>query len=185
MANKTAAVLGGVAAVIAAITSLVVGLKSSPEPKNLTPPATNDSAPESQYPSSTAPPASVGVSGTNQSITGNNNTQISGSNNVINPLPVPKPCRDKSHGVESYARTFDVPKTSQWMGGGYSQDPWCNDVIGELRGQFPEALFEVIGKSENTKNTCAPFNCPQYQYYCNVRVKTDPIYIEKLSSACR
>ena len=107
------------------------------------------------------------------------------SSRATNPLPTPAPCRDKSHGVERYARTFDVDRTSPWMGGGFSQDPWCNQVVGELRGQNPEGAFEVMGKSEDKKNTCAPFNCPQYQYYCKVRVKADPIYVEKLSSACK
>lgn len=120
-----------------------------------------------------------------QTIQGNNNVQFSVSNNVVNPPSVPKPCRDKSHGVERYIRTFEVEKKSPWMGGGYSQDPWCNDVISELRGQHPEATFEVIGKSEDKKDTCPPFNCPQYRYYCKVRVNTDPIYIEKLSSVCK
>ena len=122
---------------------------------------------------------------TTQHISGDNNIQFTGSNNVVNPPATPRPCRDKSHGVERYARTFEHEETSGWMGGGYSQDPWCNNVIGRLRGENPDADFKVIAKSENKKNTCAPFNCPQYQYYCKVEVQTDPIYIEKLDSACK
>lgn len=97
----------------------------------------------------------------------------------------PRACRDKSHGVERYARTFDVDRWSNWMGGGYSQDPWCNDVIASLRGEHAEGQFEVLGKSEQSESKCAPFNCPQYRYYCKVRVNADPIYIEKISSACK
>lgn len=97
----------------------------------------------------------------------------------------PKVCRDKSHGIERYARSFTVERTSLWMGGGYSQDPWCNDVIAQQRGQVPDAEFNVLAKSEDKKNTCAPFNCPQYQYYCKVEVHADPIYEEKASSACK
>ena len=175
--SNTATILGGVAAIIVATTGLVVAFKPTPESLKPIPSA----APEVVRPA----PAPDGGDGTTQTINGNNNLQVSGSNNVVNPLPVPKPCRDKSHGIERYARTFDVERTSQWMGGGYSQDPWCNDVISELRGQNPEGTFEVLGKSENTKNTCSPFNCPQYQYFCKVRVNTDPIYVEKLSSACK
>lgn len=181
--SNTAAILGGVAAVIVAVTGLIVAFKPSPEPPKPIPVATPEVVEPAPAPA--LAPASNGGGGTTQTISGNNNLQISGSNNVVNPLPTPKPCRDKSHGVESYARTFDVDRTSQWMGGGYSQDPWCNDVISELRGQNPDGTFEVLGKSENKKNTCPPFNCPQYQYYCKVRVNTDPIYVEKLSSACK
>ena len=122
---------------------------------------------------------------TTQTAGGSGNVQISGSNNVVNPPPAQKPCRDKSHGVERYARTFDVERSSNWMGGGYNQDSWCNQVVSELRGQHPEGTFEVIGKSEDSKDTCPPFNCRQYQYNCKVRVGTDPIYIEKTSSACK
>ncbi len=130
-------------------------------------------------------PAPSAQGGASQSINGSNNIQVSGSNNIVNPPTQPRACRDKSHGVESYARTFVVEQKSSWMGGGFSQDPWCNQVIGELRGQHPEGVFEVLAKSEESQSKCAPFNCPQYQYYCKVQVKTDPVYIEKLSSACK
>lgn len=101
------------------------------------------------------------------------------------PAAQPAPCRDKSHGVERYQREFDVAEKSHWMGGGYSQDPWCTDLIGKLRGQHPEARFAVLEKSEESKSTCLPLNCPQYQYYCKVRVSTDPLYFEKQTSACK
>lgn len=120
-----------------------------------------------------------------QQIRGDNNIQFTGSNNVINPPAAPRACRDKSHGVERYTKTFEHEETSHWMGGGYSQDPWCNDVIGRLRGENPEGQFKVLAKSEDKKDTCPPLNCPQYQYYCKVQVETDPIYFERLDSACK
>lgn len=97
----------------------------------------------------------------------------------------PKACRDKSHGIERYGREFDITRSSHWMGGGYSQDPWCNDVIGQLRGEHPDGAFNKVSSSERSNNTCPPFNCPQYQYICTIHVKTDPVYIEKASGACR
>lgn len=111
----------------------------------------------------------------------------------VNPEPIiepkkaltPKACRDPSHGIERYARSFNVERSSNWMGGGYDQNKWCNDVIASLRGEYQDSKFEVVSKSENTKNTCAPFNCPQYMYFCTVKVDTDPIYIEKISDACK
>lgn len=121
---------------------------------------------------------------TTQTSMGDNNVLVSGSNNVVNPPPQARPCRDKSHGVERYARTFVADKTSNWMGGGYSQDPWCNDVVNELKAQHPEGDFSVLEKSEAHKDTCPPFNCVQYQYYCKIEAKVEPIYVEKLSSAC-
>ncbi len=102
---------------------------------------------------------------------------------VAAPVP-PRACRDRSHGIERYARTFEVGRWSNWMGGGYSQASWCNDVISSLRGEHPEGQFEVVASSEQSESRCPPFNCPQYKYYCRVRVNTDPIYVERISSAC-
>jgi hypothetical protein len=93
-------------------------------------------------------------------------------------------CRDSSHGVERYARTFEVTRESSWMGGGYDQGKWCNDAISVLRGEHPNAQFSVVGSSENSESRCAPFNCPQYRSRCTVRVQADPIYVERPSQAC-
>jgi hypothetical protein len=93
-------------------------------------------------------------------------------------------CRDPSHGIERFLREFDVTRDSGWRGGGYDPARWCNDVLGELRGQFPSGNFKIIGKSERSESKCAPFNCPQYLYTCIVRVQTDPLYVEKESAAC-
>ena len=120
-----------------------------------------------------------------QTISGNNNTQISGSNNVVNPLPTPKPCRDRTHGVEKYQQVSSVSRTSNEMGGGFNQVAWCNQVTAELRAQNPDGTFEVESSSEKSRSTCSPFNCPQYQYTCTVRASTNPLFVEKLSSACR
>jgi hypothetical protein len=135
--------------------------------------------------SGASPSSNAATQVPSQQIKGDNNIQVAGSNNIVNPPATPRACRDKSHGVERYAKTFVHEEKSNWMGGGYSQDPWCNDVIGRLRGENPEAEFKVLAKSEDKKDTCSPFNCPQYQYYCKVQVDTDPVYIEKLDSACK
>ena len=123
-----------------------------------------------------------------QSASGNGNLQFVGSNNVIfrGPTGVAtrRACRHESHGVETYRRTFAVERSSPWTGGGFDRLRWCNQVIGELRGQHPDGMFEVISTSERSESKCAPFNCPQYLYTCNVRVQTDPLYLEKVSSAC-
>jgi hypothetical protein len=99
--------------------------------------------------------------------------------------PQEKACRDPSHGVERYAREFDVTRESPEMGGGHSQPEWCNNLMGTLRGEQPLGQFSVVSSGEHTNNHCAPFNCPQYVYSCTIHVKTDPIWIEKISSACK
>ena len=123
-----------------------------------------------------------------QAAFGNGNVQIVGSDNTVNMPPAqPKPvaCRDKSHGVERYARTFETDKNSSWLGGGFDQSKWCTQVIGELQGQHPEGRFTVVSSSERSETKCAPLNCPQYMYDCKVKVETEPLYNEKLTSACR
>ncbi len=123
---------------------------------------------------------------TSQSVgVGNGNIQISGSNNVVNPPAVPKPCRAKTHGVERYGRDHETTKDSPWMGGGFNPDRWCAQAIDGLRSEHPDCAFKVLGKSEDTKNTCPPFNCPQYRYTCKIEASLDPLYVEKLSSACK
>jgi hypothetical protein len=101
------------------------------------------------------------------------------------PPPGPKACRDPSHGLERYQREFDVSRDSGWRGGGYDPGKWCNDVISGLRGEHPQGAFSVVSSGENSESKCLPFNCPQYNYSCTVHVKTDPLYIEKVSSACK
>lgn len=97
----------------------------------------------------------------------------------------PRACRDPSHGIERYAREFEATRSSHFMGGGYSQDRWCNDATAQLRTEHPSGQFQVTRTSENKKDSCPPFNCVQYQYHCTLKVRTDPVYVEKVSSACR
>ena len=101
------------------------------------------------------------------------------------PATSPKECRDKSHGIEGYANTFETEQYSHWMAGGYSQDPWCKDVIPRLKGEHPDGDFKVFAKSEERRSTCFPRGCFEYRYYCKVRVNTGPTYFEKASPACK
>ena len=99
-------------------------------------------------------------------------------------LSAPKVCRDPSHGIERYGRTFTVQRTSPEMGGGHGQDEWCQNAISVLRGEFPGAEFSKVNSSESSRSHCPPFNCPQYTYYCTIKIQADPIYNERPSSAC-
>jgi predicted acylesterase/phospholipase RssA len=94
-------------------------------------------------------------------------------------------CSHPSHGVARYEREFDVTRESGWRGGGYDQPRWCGDLVAMLKGEYPGAEVAVLRSSENKKNTCAPFICPQYNYSCTAHVKADPIYNERESDACQ
>ena len=103
----------------------------------------------------------------------------------IGSAPAPRICRDASHGVERYTREFEVTRSSHYLGGGYNQPRWCADALAQLKTEFTAADFQELRSSENTKNTCSPFNCPQYQYHCTFKVKADPLYVQKASAACQ
>jgi hypothetical protein len=79
--------------------------------------------------------------------------------------------------IIGFGRQLDVVKQSPEMGGGHSKQEWCINAINTLRGEQPNAEFSVIGMSETSQNHCYPFNfnCPQYTYTCNIRIKADPI----------
>ena len=98
---------------------------------------------------------------------------------------LPEGCRDKSHGVERYQRQFDDTRTSAWMKGGHTQKEWCDQVVALLEKQHPEGHVLVKASSESSRDDCPPLRCIVYQYVCTVTVQTDPIYIEKVSSACK
>ena len=108
----------------------------------------------------TNPVAAAGPSNTASLQTaGSGNVLIAGSNNSVTIAPSsPKPvaCRDESHGVEEYARTFEVDKYSSWLGGGFDQAKWCTQVINELRGLHPKGKLEIISSSERSESKCAP-----------------------------
>jgi hypothetical protein len=93
-------------------------------------------------------------------------------------------CRTENNGVERWGREFNTARTSPEMGGGHTQQEWCDTVINIVRGENPKSEITIGGSSETSQNHCAPFNCPQYQYTCTVHVKTDPIYYLKISPEC-
>lgn len=98
--------------------------------------------------------------------------------------PLVTPCRNESHGIEHYNQTIHVTRSSNWMSGGSSQQPWCDALINALRTEYPGGVFTQIGSSERSRSRCRPFNCPEYKYTCTVQIQTDPVYKEAISNAC-
>lgn len=106
---------------------------------------------------------------------------------LTRPPPADKrACRIPSNGVENFKTDINVQRESGWRGGGYDSGRWCQDVILTLRGEHPAegSLFDVVRSSERSESKCKPFNCPQYNYTCTVRVRTDPVYNLKVSPDC-
>jgi hypothetical protein len=110
-------------------------------------------------------------------ITNSNNTVKNQTINNYAPNRTAPGCVGQK--ISAYGREYDVNRDSGWRGGGngYSTGNWCNDLKGMLQGEHPRADLEIVpsSASEDRKNTCSPFNCPQYLYHCTIHVKDDPI----------
>jgi hypothetical protein len=87
----------------------------------------------------------------------------------------------KARRICGYRRTFEDVRESGWRGGGYDPNRWCQDYLSILSGQFPDGRFTIISSSERSESKCAPFNCPQYNYACRVRIEADPIFVDMAS----
>ncbi|TBE26564.1 hypothetical protein ELH05_01125 [Rhizobium ruizarguesonis] len=98
----------------------------------------------------------------------------------------PNACRIPENGVESWGFERTVSRWSNWRGGGFTQDGYCGELVAQLRSESPEELKEikVLSREENTRNTCPPFNCPQYKFFCSVTVRGKPVYKEQDSPNC-
>jgi hypothetical protein len=69
------------------------------------------------------------------------------------------------------SRSFLVTRESGWRGVAYSPGAWCNDLVSTLRGEILQVeRFQVTANSEQRRNRCVPFYCPQYNYFCTVQV---------------
>jgi S1-C subfamily serine protease len=99
--------------------------------------------------------------------------------------PTLKTCRHSSHGIERYQNNFVVSRVSSWYGGGHSQERWCDTVVSNAKVEDPLARITVLGSSEASESRCLPFNCPQYQYKCTIRIENNPIFEERTSEYCQ
>lgn len=115
----------------------------------------------------------------------NNRNEVVSSTRIQEPsIATVKACRHRNHGVDHYLIDRVEVRESHWMGGGYTQERWCNDAREMLRGGDVDALLEVARSWENTTNTCWPANCPQYKYFCEIRDRRQPVFREMESSDC-
>ncbi|ABR65072.1 hypothetical protein [Sinorhizobium medicae] len=88
-------------------------------------------------------------------------------------------CRSPENGVESWGYEVKIDKESNWRGGGGSQPGYCAEAASELRQKYTNrSEFEVITSNERTRDTCSPFRCIEYKYFCTIMVKGDPVYLE-------
>jgi hypothetical protein len=91
-------------------------------------------------------------------------------------------CEDPSHGLDKYAIDVPVGKWSDWRGGGYNRNAYCNDLLGELKFQYPKANFAKIRDDEHNRtinDLADPFHKVghvEYQYYCEFQRQEQPVY---------
>ncbi|WP_277981182.1 hypothetical protein [Sphingomonas phyllosphaerae] len=94
-------------------------------------------------------------------------------------------CRIPENGVETW-RTETIERgQSDWRGGGGSPERYCAEFQETLKGRYTAPVnFQVVASSEQSRSTCGPFNCTQYQYACTVSIKRDPVYNQARSRNC-
>lgn len=98
---------------------------------------------------------------------------------------VAKRCRKPEHGLEGWGFETTFTRNSNWRGGGGSQGGYCAELTATARNEYPNAVeIDTRSSSENTRDSCSPFRCIQYQYTCSVSVRGRPIYKEAESSSC-
>ena len=92
-------------------------------------------------------------------------------------------CRNPENGVERWGYEVTINQESNWRGGGGSQPGYCAEAAAELKKKYPNrSELEVVTSNERPRDTCSPFRCIQYKYFCTIRVKGDPLYLE---AACK
>lgn len=96
-----------------------------------------------------------------------------------------KKCRLAENGVERWGFETTVSRNSNWRGGGGSQPGYCAELQAQLRQEYPDAQeTDVRASSEDTRDSCRPLRCIQYQYQCTVTVRGRPVFRELESKSC-
>jgi hypothetical protein len=91
-------------------------------------------------------------------------------------------CRDVSHGLEKYAIDEPVGRWSDWRGGGYNRNAYCNDLLGALKSEYPDAEFTKTRDDEESRDK--GFRQFEYRYFCEFRRQEQPIYREAKGVEC-
>ena len=92
-------------------------------------------------------------------------------------------CRSPENGVERWGYEVTFDNESNWRGGGGSRPGYCAEAAAELKKKYPDrSELEVVTSNETIRDTCSPFRCIQYKYFCTIKVKGDPTYLE---AACK
>lgn len=101
-------------------------------------------------------------------------------------------CRHVSHGIERWEREAPWgPKNTGWLGGGNNRTDQCNSIIAAEKASDPAVEIELLpGEGiENLtgmweKSKIDVFGRVEYKYFCKGTIRSNPVYVEKQSSAC-
>jgi hypothetical protein len=79
-----------------------------------------------------------------------------------------------------------VTRSTGWRGGGYDPTSWCNNLLATVTAEQPTAAVTLVPNSaiEDSRDSCSPFNCRQYNYTCSVKVHKDPKFVEQTLPTC-
>lgn len=98
-------------------------------------------------------------------------------------------CRAPSHGVESWTSQIPWgPLDSGWVGGGHNRISECNALMAStLVNASPGSMIDLLpgdaGMWEESRKDLFTGRV-DYKYSCRGTLKSEPVYVNKQSSAC-
>ncbi|MER8388348.1 S1C family serine protease [Mesorhizobium sp. M1380] len=85
-------------------------------------------------------------------------------------------CADASHGIDHYGTEVPEERWSEWRGGGYNQNAFCNDFMASLKARYPDSILTKVSSDEKSRRD-GDFNSHvSYSYYCKFLRQENPIY---------
>lgn len=102
--------------------------------------------------------------------------------------PKYKTCRLPAFGISAWANDETLQGTSGWRGGGYNPGAFCSDFTASIvagrglaNGQY---LVENLKTGEEQRRTGFLSSVAQYNYYCSIRLRWNPVYNQRTDPLC-
>ena len=104
------------------------------------------------------------------------------------PKPQYKTCADPAFGQQGWEKEEALHGTSGWRGGGSNQGAFCtefkNGVVSSRGLAGTNFKIEQVGSSEEGRWTGFMNRDRQYNYHCDLKLYTGPIYNSKADPRC-
>ena len=96
-----------------------------------------------------------------------------------------KECRDPEHGFEKYQSEEAWYADSQWIGGNWTAERYCDEIKEKRQKQYPARIVELVDKKDDHRSEYTPFKHDYYRFQCWFKDSWDPLYKLARSGKCR